>query len=101
MRREWRVRFDNVPFDETTEQWFADRDAAVDAAIANFLQTGQWGDLSRDDQPALFYRLWWMGQLFGLLHQGDTVQKQTVPYPTEDLDSVWKWAQETWRGLGR
>ncbi|MEY2536438.1 MAG: hypothetical protein QOG67_178 [Verrucomicrobiota bacterium] len=50
VQSEWRTRFDTIPVQDT-EQWLEERDEAVDQSIEYFLQTGQWGELSRDDQP--------------------------------------------------
>jgi hypothetical protein len=91
---EWRTRFDTVPVQDT-EKWLEQRDEAVDQSIEHFLETGQWGELSRDDQPALFYRLWWMGQLLVILSQWDRTGKQVVPDPSADEETIWPWAQET------
>jgi hypothetical protein len=80
------------------ERWLKRREKIVDESVEHFLITGRWGELARDDRPALFYRLMWATQLLSLIAMGEG---EVIPELKAPEVTAWRWVLiETWRVFG-
>jgi hypothetical protein len=82
--------------------WLKRRDAVVTQSVEHFLETGEWGELPRDDRAGLYYRIAWATQLLALLTHPTFGDITIIPEPTADASAIRRWVLiEMWEIFGR
>ena len=90
------------PHVDHVEKWLKKCDKTIDQCVEYYTQTGEWGELARDDRVGLFYRLMWATQILTLLAHRTFDGETIVPDPAADADAVRKWVMiDMWEVLGR
>jgi hypothetical protein len=67
------------------DRWNEQHEEAIDRAIEHLLQTGDWGDLARDERSPLYHRLVWARDFL------EAQTRKTNRAPMADADQMKRW----------
>jgi hypothetical protein len=73
------------------DRWNEQHEEAVDRSIEHLLQTGDWGDLARDERSPLYYRLVWARDFLESQIRARGRPRKIIPAPMADADQIKRW----------
>lgn len=73
------------------DRWNEQHEEAINRSIEHLLQTGDWGDLARDERSPLYHRLVWARDFLEAQTRARAQPRNTIPGSMADAEQMKRW----------
>jgi hypothetical protein len=73
------------------ERWNEQHEEAIDRSVEHLSQTGDWGDLARDERSPLYPRLMWARDFLEAKTRVRGKRQRRIPASMTDADQMKRW----------